>query len=111
MPHPIDHILQQPEGTPGKGCVARFTAAKKDQSQLALIGPSAKTPSGALLLHGPRIAAPPAAREVSVQVQQDGLPPATLRGALVCAGEVDLLLAVQKLFPGRGTPGAVRSAG
>lgn len=26
---------------------------------------------------------------------------ATLRGALVCAGEVDLLLAVQKLFPTR----------
>ena len=25
---------------------------------------------------------------------------ATLRGALTCAGEVDLLLAVQKLFPG-----------
>jgi len=76
-------FLQQPEGTPGKGCVARFTSAKRDQSQLALIGPGAKTPSGAILLQGPRIAAPPAAREVSVQVQQDGLPPATMRGALM----------------------------
>lgn len=26
---------------------------------------------------------------------------ATLRGALVCSGEVDLLLSIQKLFPGR----------
>jgi predicted lipid carrier protein YhbT len=26
---------------------------------------------------------------------------ATLRGALICAGDVDLLLAVQKLIPGR----------
>ena len=26
---------------------------------------------------------------------------ATLRGALICSGEVDLLLAIQKLFPGR----------
>jgi hypothetical protein len=42
---------------------------------------------------------------------EDNAMAATLRGALVCAGEVDLLLAVQKLFPGRGTPGAVRSAG
>ena len=76
-------FLQQPEGTPGKGCVARFTAAKKDASQLALVGPSATSPTAAILLHGPRIAAPATAREVSVQVQQDGLPPATLRGALM----------------------------
>ncbi len=76
-------FLQQPEGAPGKGCVARFMSAKKDQSQLALVGPTAKSPTAAILLHGPRIAAPPAAREVSVQVQQDGLPPATMRGALM----------------------------
>ncbi|WP_334179778.1 carboxypeptidase-like regulatory domain-containing protein [Pseudoxanthomonas sp.] len=78
-------FLQQPEGAPGKGCAARFTSAKKDQSQLALVGPTATSPTAAILLHGPRIAAPPAAREVSVQVQQDGLPPATMRGALMPA--------------------------
>jgi hypothetical protein len=32
---------------------------------------------------------------------EDNAMAATLRGALDCAGEVDLLLAVQKLFPGR----------
>jgi predicted lipid carrier protein YhbT len=32
---------------------------------------------------------------------EDNAMAATLRGALVCAGEVDLLLAVQRLFPGR----------
>jgi putative sterol carrier protein len=42
---------------------------------------------------------------------EDNAMAATLRGALVCAGEVDLLLAVQKLFPGRGPGGAMRSAG
>ena len=31
---------------------------------------------------------------------EDNAMAATLRGALTCAGEVDLLLAVQKLFPG-----------
>ena len=41
-------FLQQPEGTPGKGCVARFTSARKDQSQLALIGPSARVRTGAM---------------------------------------------------------------
>ncbi len=32
---------------------------------------------------------------------EDNAMAATLRGALNCTGEVDLLLAVQKLFPGR----------
>jgi len=31
---------------------------------------------------------------------EDNAMAATLRGALICSGEVDLLLAVQKLFPG-----------
>jgi putative sterol carrier protein len=34
-------------------------------------------------------------------VGDDNAMAATLRGALVCSGEVDLLLAIQKLFPGR----------
>ncbi|MEJ2788297.1 MULTISPECIES: carboxypeptidase-like regulatory domain-containing protein [unclassified Pseudoxanthomonas] len=79
-------FLQQPEGSPGKGCVARFTSAKKDQSQLALIGPTAKSATAAILMHGPRIATPPAAQEVTLELQQDGLPPATMRGALMPAG-------------------------
>jgi putative sterol carrier protein len=32
---------------------------------------------------------------------EDNAMAATLRGALTCTGQVDLLLAVQKLFPGR----------
>ena len=36
---------------------------------------------------------------------------ATLRGALVCAGEVDLLLAIQKLFPGRDIARPAPTAG
>jgi hypothetical protein len=32
---------------------------------------------------------------------EDNAMAATLRGALICTGEVDLLLSVQKLFPGR----------
>ena len=36
---------------------------------------------------------------------------ATLRGALACAGEVDLLLAIQKLFPGRDAGRHDRTAG
>ena len=36
---------------------------------------------------------------------------ATLRGALICAGEVDLLLAIQKLFPGRDAARHGRTAG
>ena len=78
-------FLQQPGGASGKGCVARFTSAKKDQSQLALIGPTAKSPTAAILMHGPRIATPPAAQEVTLELQQDGLPPATMRGALMPA--------------------------
>ena len=42
---------------------------------------------------------------------QDNAMAATLRGALVCSGEVDLLLAIQKLFPGRNADPAGRSAG
>jgi putative sterol carrier protein len=41
---------------------------------------------------------------------EDNAMAATLRGALVCAGEVDLLLAIQKLFPGRSSDQAGRSA-
>ena len=33
---------------------------------------------------------------------EDNAMAATLRGALVCSGDVDLLLAIQKLFPGPG---------
>jgi putative sterol carrier protein len=36
---------------------------------------------------------------------------ATLRGALLCTGEVDLLLAIQKLFPGPGLTHGERTAG
>nr|WP_298127535.1 carboxypeptidase-like regulatory domain-containing protein [uncultured Pseudoxanthomonas sp.] len=78
-------FLQQPEGSPGKGCVARFTSARKDQSQLALIGPTAKSATAAILMHGPRIATPSAAQEVTLELQQDGLPAATMRGALMPA--------------------------
>lgn len=78
-------FLQQPEGASGKGCVARFTTAKKDASQLALVGPTATSPTAAILMHGPRITTPPAAREVTLELQQDGLPPATMRGALMPA--------------------------
>jgi predicted lipid carrier protein YhbT len=42
---------------------------------------------------------------------EDNAMAATLRGALTCAGEVDLLLAVQKLFPGPSSGTAERSAG
>ena len=42
---------------------------------------------------------------------EDNAMAATLRGALTCAGEVDLLLAVQKLFPGPSSERAKRSAG
>ena len=42
---------------------------------------------------------------------EDNAMAATLRGALVCAGEVDLLLAIQKLFPGRSSDPTERSAG
>jgi hypothetical protein len=76
-------FLQQPEGSPGKGCVARFTSAKKDRAEMALVGPTAKTSTAAILMHGPRIAAPPAAQEVSIEVRQEALPPATMRGALM----------------------------
>jgi hypothetical protein len=36
---------------------------------------------------------------------------ATLRGALLCTGEVDLLLAIQKLFPGPDLTHGERTAG
>lgn len=42
---------------------------------------------------------------------EDNAMAATLRGALECAGEVDLLLAIQKLFPGRELTEREHSAG
>jgi SCP-2 sterol transfer family len=42
---------------------------------------------------------------------EDNAMAATLRGALDCTGEVDLLLAVQKLFPGRDLTPRDRSVG
>ena len=42
---------------------------------------------------------------------EDNAMAATLRGALICTGEVDLLLAIQKLFPGRELAQRERSAG
>ena len=42
---------------------------------------------------------------------EDNAMAATLRGALTCTGEVDLLLAVQKLFPGRDVTRTERAAG
>jgi predicted lipid carrier protein YhbT len=42
---------------------------------------------------------------------QDNAMAATLRGALICAGDVDLMLAVQKLFPGPHADHAERNAG
>jgi hypothetical protein len=42
---------------------------------------------------------------------EDNAMAATLRGALTCAGEVDLLLAIQKLFPGPDPERCANSAG
>ena len=78
-------FLQQPAGKPGVGCAARFVSARKEQGEMALVGPTAKSATAAILMQGPRIAAPASVQEVSVDVQQDGLPPATMRGALMPA--------------------------
>ncbi len=76
-------FLQQPEGSPGKGCVARFTSAKKERSEMALVGPTATSATAAILMNGPRIATPASAQQVSVELQQEGLPSATMRGVLM----------------------------
>lgn len=78
-------FLQQPEGQPGRGCAARFISGKKGNAQLALVGPTATSRTAAILLQGPRIATPASAQEVSIELLQDALPPANLRGALMPA--------------------------
>jgi hypothetical protein len=76
-------FLQQPAGKPGLGCAARFVSSKKDQGKMSLLGPTAKARTGAILMDGPRIASPPSVQEVSIELQQESLPPATMRGALM----------------------------
>lgn len=76
-------FLQQTEGQPGRGCAARFISGKKGNAEMALIGPSATSRSAAILLQGPRIASPASAQEVSIEVQQESTPPATMRAALI----------------------------
>jgi hypothetical protein len=76
-------FLQQPEGQPGRGCAARFISGKKGNAEMALMGPSATSRNAAILLQGPRIASPPSAQEVSIELQQEALPPAKMRAALM----------------------------
>ena len=78
-------FLQQSDDQPGRGCAARFISGKKGNAQMALVGPTAKSRSAAILLQGPRIARPASAQEVSVELLQDALPPATMRAALMPA--------------------------
>lgn len=76
-------FLQQPEGQPGRGCAARFISGKKGNARMALVGPTAKSATAAILLQGPRIGRPASAQEVSIELRQEALPPATMRGALM----------------------------
>lgn len=76
-------ILKDDPARPGKNCMVRFFAGKKNAGGMALVGPTPTAPVSMILLSGPGIPETATGQEVQIELSQSGLPPAGMRATQV----------------------------
>ncbi|WP_196778909.1 carboxypeptidase-like regulatory domain-containing protein [Lysobacter silvisoli] len=88
-------LLKDDPAQPGRNCAVRFFSARKNAAGMALIGPTSRSKSSMILLDGPDIPAPPAPKEVRIDVDQRGLATTSMRANQMPGPHSSGMLAVQ----------------